>query len=496
MIAKKVELLAPAGNYKALIGAINAGADAVYLGGDKFGARAYADNFSAEEIIKALNFTHVCGKKIYLTLNTLVKESEFSLIYDFVSPLYEAGLDGIIIQDLGVWSYIRETFPDIALHASTQMTITGPMGAMFLKEAGASRIVPARELSLEEIKTIKEKTGLEIECFIHGAMCYSYSGQCLFSSILGGRSGNRGRCAQPCRLPYRVYDEKYGTESEEFYPLSMKDMCTLEYIPQLIEAGIDSFKIEGRMKKPEYAAGVTAIYRKYIDLYYSDAKAPYHVDKADMDRLFGLYIRSDVQTGYYDRYNGPEMITMEKGGYLGSDEALLNEISDKYLKEEKKYPVNIYAVFKEGEPAALTVESADGAKDEAVDRAARITCRGETVQAAQNRPMTEADFLKQLNRLGNTLFKAEHIEIEEDKNVFVPVGELNKLRREAVNAFEEKLIRANGFSYRQKAVRRHDRDNIVLSKSSPNLPRRPEIHVSCYDMNVSVYISTVTCTLT
>ena len=188
---KRVELLAPAGNYQAFVGAINAGADAVYLGGDKFGARAYADNFTKEEICRALRYAHVFGRKIYLTVNTLVKESEFSFLYEFLSPFYEAGLDGVIIQDLGVWQYIRETFPDMELHASTQMTITGEMGAMLLKEMGASRIVPARELSLSEIKKIKKKTRLEMECFIHGAMCYCYSGQCLFSSILCGRSGIR-----------------------------------------------------------------------------------------------------------------------------------------------------------------------------------------------------------------------------------------------------------------------------------------------------------------
>ena len=196
---QRVELLAPAGNYEAFIGAINAGADAVYLGGEKFGARAYADNFSTEEICNALHIAHFMGRKIYLTVNTLMKESELEELYDYLLPLYEAGLDGVIVQDMGVFCYIRDHFKDLALHASTQMTLTGVRGASFLKSRGAVRIVPARELSLAEIRKIKEQTGMEIECFIHGAMCYCYSGQCLFSSVLGGRSGNRGRCAQPCR---------------------------------------------------------------------------------------------------------------------------------------------------------------------------------------------------------------------------------------------------------------------------------------------------------
>ncbi len=244
---RKVELLAPAGNYEAFMGALNAGADAVYLGGEKFGARAYADNFTTQEICRALHVAHFMGRKIYLTVNTLFKESEVAQLYAYLLPFYEAGLDGVIVQDLGVFCLLRDWFPKLPLHVSTQMTVTDKGAALFLKEQGAARIVPARELSLLEVRGLKEAAGIEIECFIHGAMCYCYSGQCLFSSILGGRSGNRGRCAQPCRLPYQIYADK-DLVMGEGYPLSLKDMCTLEYIPQLIEAGIDSFKIEGRMK--------------------------------------------------------------------------------------------------------------------------------------------------------------------------------------------------------------------------------------------------------
>ncbi len=300
---RKVELLSPAGNYQAFIGALNAGADAVYLGGERFGARAYADNFTTEEICQALHVAHCMGKKIYLTVNTLFKENEAAGLYDYLCPFYEAGLDAVIVQDLGVFRLIREWFPGLPLHVSTQMTITGAGGAAFLKEQGAVRIVPAREISLSEVRAMKEETGIEIECFIHGSMCYCYSGQCLFSSILGGRSGNRGRCAQPCRLPYQIYAGQKQILGEG-YPLSLKDMCTLEYIPQLIEAGIDSFKIEGRMKKPEYAAGVTAMYRKYIDLYYRQGADGCRVEPEDLDMLRGLYIRSEIQTGYYERHNG------------------------------------------------------------------------------------------------------------------------------------------------------------------------------------------------
>ena len=304
MNSQKIELLAPAGNFACFKAAINAGADAIYLGGEKFGARAYAGNFSKEEIIEALRIAHLFERKIYLTVNTLVKESEFEELVPYLAPLYEAGLDGAIVQDVGVLKCLRENFPNLALHASTQMTTTGIYGASYLKRLGVCRVVPARELSLDEIVDIKGKTGLEVECFIHGAMCYAYSGQCLFSSILGGRSGNRGRCAGPCRLPYT--DEKGKT----LYPFSLKDMYTLSMLPELIRAGIDSFKIEGRMKSPEYVAGVTATYKKYIDMYLKNPDKPYRVFAEDEQLLKELYIRSDICSGYYHKHNDKSMVTL------------------------------------------------------------------------------------------------------------------------------------------------------------------------------------------
>ena len=233
-MANRVELLAPCGSYESFLGAVHAGADAVYLGGRQFGARAYAENFSEDELTGVIKKAHLFGVKVYLTVNTLVKEREFGGIYDYIRPLYEAGLDGVIVQDMGVFCLLKQCFPDLKLHASTQMTVTGAYGAAYLRKMGCERIVPARELSLEEIKVVKQQVSVEIETFIHGAMCYCYSGQCLMSSMIGGRSGNRGRCAGPCRLPYRV-------AGKEGYYLSLKDMNTLEHIPELIEAGIDSF---------------------------------------------------------------------------------------------------------------------------------------------------------------------------------------------------------------------------------------------------------------
>lgn len=427
---EKVELLAPAGNYEAFLGAVNAGADAVYLGGNKFGARAYAENFTPDEICRVIHAAHFMGKRIYLTVNTLIKDSEIGSLYDWLLPFYEAGLDGVIVQDLGALCFIREHFKGLALHASTQMTITGADGALFLKEQGVERIVPARELSLEEVRRLKEQTGLEIECFIHGAMCYCYSGQCLFSSMLGGRSGNRGRCAQPCRLPYQIFNGGERFEGVE-YPLSLKDMCTISYIPQLIAAGIDSFKIEGRMKKPEYAAGVTALYRKYIDLYKEVGAADYRVTKDDLENLQSLYIRSEVQNGYYEQHNGRNMITLHKPSYTGSDKELLEQIRLQYLHEPEKLPVRMHISLKEGEPAYLRVTGSQGAS---------VTVNGDTVEAARKRPLQYQDVKKQMEKTGNSLVKVSECEIDMQEDVFLPVSALNELRRKGVQAYERQCI--------------------------------------------------------
>ena len=430
----RVELLAPAGNYEAFLGAVNAGADAVYLGGNKFGARAYADNFSDDEICQAIHTAHFMGKKIYMTVNTLIKDTELSELYSWLLPFYEAGLDGVIVQDIGVLCFIRDHFKDLALHASTQMTLTGAGGAAFLKRQGAVRIVPARELSRKEICQIKEQTGLEIECFIHGAMCYSYSGQCLFSSILGGRSGNRGRCAQPCRLPYQIYEGDERTDGVN-YPLSLKDMCTISYIPQLIEAGIDSFKIEGRMKKPEYAAGVTAIYRKYIDLYEEKGIEGYHVAAKDLEMLRSLYIRSEVQTGYYERYNGREMITLHKPGYEGSDQDLLGRIRSRYIRDVDRLPIKMHVTLTVGEPIKLQII---GPKE------ISVTVSGYTVEKARKMPLQPDNIRKQMKKTGSFLVKVTDCDITMHEDVFLPVSALNELRRKGIEAFERQYIRLLG----------------------------------------------------
>lgn len=446
MNKKQVELLAPAGNSCAFYGAVNAGADAIYMGGNRFGARAYADNFSTEELLKCIRYAHLLNRKVYLTVNTLIKDKEFKELKDYLLPLYEAQVDGIIVQDLGALQFIKETFPEMELHASTQMTLCSQYGAKFLKDIGATRIVPARELSLQELISIKNNVDIEIETFIHGAMCYCYSGQCLFSSILGGRSGNRGRCAQPCRLPYFVKAE--GKISKEAYFLSLKDMCTIENIPELINAGIDSFKIEGRMKKPEYAAGVTSLYRKYIDMFYEsavqhgteEAIERYHVSKADTKHLQSLYIRSEIQNGYYYKNNGKDMITIDSPAYNGNDEALLRDIQAKYLDKETKLPVKMLAQFTENSPAKLTV----------IHNNVSVTVNGNMVETASKQPVSEENVERQLKKLGETSFYCVSFACEVSSQAFYPLKQMNELRRNAVEALEEKILTANGYSTYQK----------------------------------------------
>ncbi len=416
-----------------MVGAFNAGADAVYLGGSKFGARAYADNFDRDQVLDAIYYAHLHGKKIYMTVNTLVKEGEYSQLYDFMLPYAQAGLDGAIIQDLGVMRLIRQEFPGIELHASTQQAVTGVYGAKLLKERGCTRVVPARELSLSEMKAIRQDADIEVEAFIHGAMCYCYSGVCLFSSVVGGRSGNRGRCAQPCRLPYKL-----SGKGGEQYPLSLKDMSTIAIIPMLIEAGIDSFKIEGRMKKPEYSAGVTALYRKYIDKYYADPKGDHSVSAEDMEILKSLYQRTGISEGYYHRHNDKSMVTIVSPAYNGTSDEILSDVHEKFLTSQLRLKCDIYCELRASEQARIAMSVTVG------DDVVYEECLGSEVQPASKRPMDTDAVRKQLGKLGGTSFEAENIEVVIDdggtgNGIFVAVSELNELRRELVSKVEGQI---------------------------------------------------------
>lgn len=411
-----IEILAPAGDNETLKAAVYAGADAVYAGGERFGARAYAKNFGREELLSAIDFVHLHGRKLYLTVNTLVKEREFADLYEYLLPFYRQGVDAVIVQDAGVMSFVRSQFPGLAIHASTQMTITNVISAKYLEGFGVKRVVPARELSLSEVRKICENTGLEVECFVHGALCYCYSGQCLLSSMIGGRSGNRGQCAQPCRLPYQVGKHKPGDI------LSLKDLCTIEAVPDLIESGIVSFKIEGRMKQPEYVAAVTRMYRKYTDMYLKEGRKGYRVSKEDIRILESAYQRRGYCGGYYFRHNGKEMISLERPKQeihrdWKQNTKVQEKITGKFVLSPGKR-VTLYLQYQE----------------------TKVEISGAEAEPAIQQPIARERLLEQLKKTGNTPFVFDKLEIIIEGSVFLPIQEINSLRRRAIEALEKKIL--------------------------------------------------------
>lgn len=493
-INRQIEILAPAGSYESLKAAITAGADAVYIGGSRFGARAYADNLQEEQLLEAIDYVHLHGKKIYLTVNTLLKEKEVKEeLYSYLLPYYKQGIDAVIVQDIGVLQFIKKYFPNLPIHASTQMTITNVLGAKLLEKQGVERVVTARELQLDEIKEISENTSLEIESFVHGSLCYCYSGQCLYSSIIGRRSGNRGQCAQPCRLPYRVDGSK-----DSLYVLSLKDICTLEYIPELIETGITSFKIEGRMKKPEYVALVTAMYRKYTDLYFHHGKEKFKIDVEDRNKLMDLYNRGGSHGGYYHVKNGREMVSLDRPNHTGvpalkimkqqekcmtakalveihegdvvempdhkenytfretirsgetftfvtqrkqnikqnmilnrtRNERLLQEIKDTILSKKRKESINGRLTLSSTEPSKLTLTYKNVVAE----------VFGETASAAINQPMDILRVEKQMRKTGNTEFEFKKLDVELTEDLFLPMQSLNELRRNGIEELERRIL--------------------------------------------------------
>ena len=446
---KKSELLSPAGSFDAARAAVNAGADAIYMGGSLFSARAFAESSENEQLLKSIEFCHLRGVRVFMTLNTLIKERELAELCDYIDPYARAGLDGVIVQDLGVMRLIKREFPGLELHVSTQAAVTGPRYAGLLKKMGASRIVLARELSLEEIKRIYDETGAELEVFAHGALCYSCSGQCLMSSFIGGRSGNRGRCAGTCRLPFEVCsgDKKVkDTRSREQYVLSMKDLCTVGRLSDMLRAGVFSFKIEGRMKSPLYVAAVTGVYRKYLDMAMaqcedSDFSALYSVDKRDMELISEAFERGGHTDGYLDHKNGREMITLyEKDRLRIHDEAVIAELRERYIDRDKKIRISGYAEIEIGMPPGLTLRyEADGLKLEAA-------AVGDTpVSAAVKRPVTEADIREKLSKFGGTDFELTELFIDmnvPDGGCFVPLGSLNELRRRTMEELRRKILQS------------------------------------------------------
>jgi putative protease len=523
---KTIEVLAPAGSYEGMKAAFNAGADAVYIGGSSFGARAYANNPEDDILLTAIDEAHLRGKKLYLTVNTLLKEKEHTgKLYQFLEKFYLRGLDAVIVQDVGVLHFIHRSFPDLPVHASTQMTLTMAQGANLLENYGVTRLVTPRELSLKEISILRENTKLEIETFVHGALCYCYSGQCLMSSMIGGRSGNRGRCAQPCRMPYQFYsgNQKLSSEQEK-YLLSPKDMNTIGLIPELIEAGIDSFKIEGRMKRPEYAAAVSGMYRKYVDLCYELGKERYirylqgEDYKKDILMLQDVYNRGGFSEGYGRTYHGKGMMSLYRpnhSGVLVGEVALVKgnqvtlqlqedinaqDILEIRYKEEEGYEFTVKDAHSTGERLVTNVGRRPEAKEsreqdknirakepriKVGDKVYRtrnnmlmeqlradylekdrqlgmegnlkarlneplsltVACMGVTatsyhqiVQEAMKQPMTQEKLSASILKTGDTFYYFDRLTIDMDENIFVPVGWLNELRRNAIDRLQEELL--------------------------------------------------------
>lgn len=517
---RKIEILAPAGSYESFHAAIVAGADAVYAGGPKFGARAFAENFTEDQLLNAIDYAHLHQRKFYLTVNTLLKDYEIEQLPEYLEPLYQRGLDAVIVQDMGVLNVVRQYFPDMDIHASTQMTVTGVNGAQFLKENGAVRVVPAREISLEEVRNIKSVTGMEMECFVHGALCYCYSGQCLLSSLIGGRSGNRGQCAQPCRLPYTV-------DGEKGYLLSLKDICTLDIIPDLIESGIDSFKIEGRMKRPEYVAGVTSIYRKYVDLYLKNPQKPYWVDDKDKEMLMDLFNRGGFHTGYYKQKNGRNMITIQKPNHIGvkvgtvlsqkGREVQMRALTDiaagdliEFKNEAQRYTtgksckqgevITILApkgirlsvgevLYRVQSPELLNTLETSYSEGKVIEKlygyisleagkaAKLVVCKdeysvevesGQQVEAASSRPLDEERIKKQLQKTGNTEFEFDVLDVELHGEVFLPMQQLNEMRRKALEELEKKIQD----SFHRKTAEKKVLQEEILDTASVKLSKK------------------------
>ncbi|WP_069997529.1 U32 family peptidase [Cellulosilyticum sp. I15G10I2] len=495
---KTVELLAPVGKIENAYAAIENGADALFIGGKLFNARQYAENFTDEELEEIIRYSKLRGIQVYITVNTLIKEDEVSTLFNYLDYLNRLGVDAVISQDLAVASLVKKYFPELILHASTQMTAHSLEDVSFLETLGFKRIVLARELHLNEVKKITANSQVEVETFIHGALCFSYSGQCLMSSLIGGRSGNRGRCAQPCRMKYTL-TKNNKTLSKEDYLLSLKDICTVEFLPELIACGIHSLKIEGRMKSPEYVASVVKTYRKYLDLFMNQKS--YEVDQKDIEELKGIFNRGGFSTGYYFDAPNAKMITPVSPRHIGVKIGEVTHFSPKsgrtaivlkcelnpgdgieiirsgresvgagiskhykkgdtiYLDFDKYIDVgsevyltknhqllkglrNTYTKSQKKVPIDLKVTSKVGEpiQIQATYKTLSINHIGEVLEKASSAPLTKDNAIKQLSKLGNTSFFLNKIEIDWDEEGYLSISKLNEMRRMALLKMEEKIL--------------------------------------------------------
>ena len=499
----RVELLAPAGNMDNLIAAVEAGCDAVYLGGKSFGARAFSKNFSNEEIIKAINYCHLYGVKVYVTVNTIVYEKEVKDFLEYIDFLHKNNVDAVLIQDLGMLDLVRKTYPNLEIHSSTQMHIHNLDGAQFMEKLGVKRVVLARETSIDTIKYIKSNSNIELEVFVHGALCISYSGECLMSSLIGGRSGNRGECAGSCRLKYDVVDKSDKRLNKGDYPLSTKDLNTLEYVGDLIESGISSLKIEGRMKSKEYVYMVVSLYRHAIDSYYE--KGNVKINKSDLLKLKKIFNRKytkgfimntdnyDLINDYRPNHQGVEIgkiisynngiarikltdkITIGSGlRVIGTNDVgiSVNEfyIGNKLVKEADKgdiVSIKIRDKVNVGDSVVITLDASlnkeidniiksnlrkvkinaslnasigNKLKLEVTDGINFITVYGNVVVKSINKPTLKEDIKEKLEKLGDSVYKYNSLNINIDDNIFIPLKEINELKRQMIDELNKKRL--------------------------------------------------------
>lgn len=503
---KKPELLAPVGNMECLYAAIEAGCDAVYLGGKHFGARNYADNFTNDEIVEAINYCHLYGVKIYVTVNTMITEELVKPFIKYVDFLHKNNVDALIIQDIGMIDYIRQVYPNLEIHASTQMHIHNLEGVKFVEKLGIKKVVLARETNIELIKEIKENTNIELEVFIHGALCLSYSGQCLMSSLIGGRSGNKGTCAGSCRMKYDLIHEGKKVNKDK-YLLSTRDLNTLEYIGDLIDIGVDSFKIEGRMKSKEYVYLITKLYRKAIDSYIDSKKI--NIDKEDIIKMMKIFNRKYTK-GFLNNDQNNNIVNQERPNHIGINLGKVISVKNNFVKIKLEDELNlkdgirilddiedigtiIYKMkvnnnyvkrAKKGDIIELRFEKKLNIKenaivlktndnnlinniDEEINKRERrilidgsIQCKKDKpiilnitdginiievksryiIEESINNPTTKEMIEKQINRLGNTVYKLNKLDIIMDSNIFINIKELNEIRRMAIEKLNQKRL--------------------------------------------------------
>ena len=489
---KRPELLAPVGNFDCLKAAIAAGSDAVYLGGYTFGARNFAGNFSNEELVEAINLCHLYGIKVYVTVNTLIYDNEVEMFLNYIEFLHKNNVDAVIMQDLGMIDLVRKTYPNLDIHASTQMHIHNLEGVKFAKELGLKRVVVARETSIDVITSIKKEVDMEIEAFVHGALCVSYSGQCLISSLIGGRSGNRGTCAQICRKKFTLLDEN-KKELKNAYLLSMKDLMTIEHVDKLIKSGIDSFKIEGRMKRSEYVYLMVKMYRKAIDSYFE--KGYVDINKNDIYEIMKLFNR-EFTKGYLLNENYLNISNDYRPNHMGINIGKILECKNNKVKiklsdslrngdgirilSKDDIGLTISFMYKngklvteanKGDIVELSVKGECKVNDEVrkttdflqlkninneisnIKRKIQINIRVKAllnssvklfasdsineikidsdilVSEAISYPVTKEKIKKQLSKLGDSIYEVNNIDVECDDNIFINLKEINELRR-------------------------------------------------------------------